>query len=523
MRLSSRDFLEIQKLVHEQGLETAWKRILIARIGQRGASFSYILSDAAFRGLSKGADLLENLSVGEISILYEFALAYADRTDRKQSGQYFTPDDISQFLARHSKSFPKSTIWVDPCSGVGNLSYWLIKEQSNPETFLTSYIYLVDKDPLALLTARVIFTLEFQNQEQRLFEKLANRCFAGDFLDAKNLPKFDAAILNPPYVSGVIKQDFETLSSRNLYAYFLERVANLCNEGYISITPQTFTNGARFRTLRAVLLRKHNALDVYCFDNVPDNIFSGFKFGSENTNKANSTRAGVIIARRSDRILHRVTPLLRWRSNEREQMLKNAQTFLAPVRFNQDVFPKVGKELYALYKTVQSFQTRLRDLISSEPTKYLLQVPTTPRYFISANKNPVNRSSFRTLYFHNQHDLDSAYILLNSSYMYWWWRVRDGGMTISEQTLLELPIPSHFDSKAAKHLVKQLEESEKISLVVKMNAGKPIENIKHPSELIETITRYIFPDEAKSLALTHSNSMFNKSPTPWNSQPRLAI
>lgn len=481
--------------------------MLAARVQESNKTYSYILKSPEFCGVTPATyDLLKYLTVGEISILYEYALAYNDKAKRKIDGQFFTPDDVSRFLANHESKFSSSTVWVDPCSGVGNLSYWMIRRQKNPEKFLLKRIFLVDLDPLALLTARVFFTLEFQKQEATLFNNLDTRFLVRDFLTANDLPKFDAAILNPPYVSGVFHTAFRTAQTKNMYAYFLERVATLCPAGYISITPQTFTNGSRFRSLRDVLLEYHKTIDVYCFDNVPDNIFSGIKFGSDNSNKANSTRAGIIIARHTDKQRHRITPLLRWRSHERIQLLASAEQFLTEVTFSADLFHKVSKELKSLYETVRDFKQTLGDLVVSAPSPYELQVPTTPRYYISANKRPVRRTSYKTLYFASAHDRDRVYVILNSSYMYWWWRVQDGGMTISDRTLLGLPIPTLTNLVVAKQFVKKLEISERSSLVIKMNAGKPIENIKHPQDLINSITAFLFPKYANLLSNTHSNS-----------------
>ncbi|MFH1178461.1 MAG: N-6 DNA methylase [bacterium] len=498
----------IESLINRDGIETTWRALLRTRVETAGENFAYILTKNELRGNhSAPFDVLRHLSIGEISVLYEYSLAYCNRASRKDEGQYFTPDDVSYFLAKHANNFPYSTVWIDPCSGVGNLSYWLVHEQKNPEQFLLNKLYLVDTDPLALLIARVLFTLEFQKKERGLFEKLESRFLNRDFLTTQDLPSVDAAILNPPYVSGVHNDTFETALTRNTYAYFLERVTTLCREGYISITPQTFTNATRFSSLRRILIAGHRSLDVYCFDNVPDNIFSGVKFGSGNTNKANSTRAGVIVARKAPNYTHRITPLLRWRSHERDQMLALAHTFLTETSFTKEIFPKVSKELQPLYNSVLSFD-KLQQLVVTNPTSYQLQVPTTPRYFISANKQPVHRTSFKTLYFESKEDIDRAYIVLNSSYMYWWWRVNDGGMTISEKTLLDLPIP-RFDPILAQRLVKKLEQSELTSKVMKMNAGKATENIKHSSELVQSLTAFLFPNYAVDLGATHANSHLN--------------
>ena len=103
-------------------------------------------------------DFLDGLSVGEISVLYEYSLAYMDRDKRKQEGQYFTPDDVAQVMAKKTLTFPKNKIWIDPCSGVGNLSFWLIKYQENPENFLKNNLYLIDRDKLASIYCAIYFS-----------------------------------------------------------------------------------------------------------------------------------------------------------------------------------------------------------------------------------------------------------------------------------------------------------------------------------------------------------------------------
>lgn len=507
--LTSRQFVE--ELIDEYGLEAAWKVLLRGHIKNSGPQFAYMLKTAALRGHEIAtSDVLRHLTVGEVSFLYEYSLAYNNRSKRKDEGQYFTPDDVSQFLAGHARNFPKNITWVDPCSGIGNLSYWLVKQQRSPEQFVQNNLYLIDKDPLALLIARVLFTLAFQKDEPRLFTKLAPRFVCRDFLTATDLPAFDAAILNPPYVSGVKMNAFKTAPTGNLYAYFLERVASHCPAGYISITPQTFTNAQSFRSLRSIILAAHNNLDVFCFDNIPDNIFSGIKFGSVNTNKVNSTRAGVIVATQGTQPAHRITPLLRWRTHERAQMLESAADFLASAAFTENLFPKVSKELRSFYDDVMTFATRLHDVVTEQSTDYALQVPTTPRYFISANKSPVQRTSYKILYFASEHDMNRAYVVLNSSYMYWWWRVNDGGMTISEKTLLTLPLPD-VNARHMRDMVTALERSEQTSKVVKRNAGKATENVKHPAELVQKLTHMLFPEYALHLTATHANSFLSSS------------
>jgi len=505
--INSLPMQDLNSILDSLGLEKTWYSILATNIKNTNREdLKYILDEKEFRNAKiLNFDFIRDLSVGEISALYEYSLAYVDRDKRKQEGQYFTPDDVAQTMAQKTHSFPKDKIWVDPCSGVGNLSYWLIKEQEDQEHFLKNNIYLIDRDKLALFVAQFILTINFQKTDLELFKNIKPRFIVADFLLSENLPRYNYAILNPPYV--VVEPDtrFETSFAKDLYAYFLERVIKT-SLGFVSITPQTFTNGQKFISLRRLLLNNFSEIDIYCFDNVPDNIFRGIKFGSQNTNKVNSTRAGIIVAKQNNKKqVFRITPLLRWRVKERQKLLASIDNYLVHIKPEENVFPKLQKELLPLYEFVRKQGKILAYLVSQRPTPYRLLVPSTPRYFISAIKRSVERSSFKTLYFYSGKERDIAYLLLNSSYMYWWWRVNDGGMTISEKTLLTLPVIDQL--LIDKRLLSKIEESEKTNMVVKRNAGKDNENIKHSPLLVKEINTYLFPRFANELGMLHRNSV----------------
>lgn len=498
---------KINILIDKLGIKNAWYSILATHIYKLHQShYDYLLKQKEFSNASiQDSDMLDSISIGEIATLYEYSLAYFNRDKRKQEGQYFTPNDVAQVMAKKALSFPAGKIWVDPCTGVGNLSFWLVKLQENPESFLINQIYFVDKDPLALFIARTLFTLAFQNKSKSLFLDIAPRFIVTDFLFSDNLPAFDFAILNPPYVEVEPDYQFKTAESRNLYAYFLERVA-LLSKGFVSISPQTFTHGQRFKTLRQLLLTNMKDISIYCFDNVPDTIFRGVKFGSTNTNKVNSIRAGIIVAKAESKSqTFRITPLLRWRTKERAYMLEHIDDYLTELETTSDIFPKIQKDLLPLYNEMKKIKKCLAYIISPRPTQYKLVVPSTPRYFISALRKEVNRSSFRILYFYNKQEYDLAYLLLNSSFAYWWWRINDGGMTISEKTLLSLPIPDGI--LVDRQLISKLEYSEFTNRVVKKNAGKNNENVKHNNELIEEINKKLFPKFASAFKRLHNNSV----------------
>jgi len=175
------------------GLEKAWYSVLATNLSKiNRADLRYILDEEEFRNAEiQEFDFIEGLTVGEISALYEYSLAYADSGKRKQEGQYFTPDDVAQVMAKKAFSFPKNKIWIDPCSGVGNLSYWLIQHQENQEDFLKNNVFLIDRDKLALFIARFILAINFQKKDKKLFESIKPRFVVADFLLSDNLPRHD--------------------------------------------------------------------------------------------------------------------------------------------------------------------------------------------------------------------------------------------------------------------------------------------------------------------------------------------
>jgi hypothetical protein len=234
---------------------------------------------------------------------------------------------------------------------------------------------------------------------------------------------------------------------------------------------------------------------------VPANIFKGIKFGSKNSNTANSIRASIVVAREGSG-KRRITSLIRWRSSERELLFKSLDKFLSDVPLSDSYFPKVSKKYKKLYMSVRDNKS-LGDLCTSNTTKYSLHVPSAPRYFIPALKKPVQRASQKTLFFMSSQDRDYAYMLINSSFMYWWWRVRDGGMTLSLETITSLPL---LEFKVDGEVIAALEKSEKTNKVYKQNAGAAQENVKHPKDLMIRLNNAVIPDYADLLITLHENS-----------------
>lgn len=506
------DAQALTKYLSELGIRKAWLSMLKTNLSHR-AELKYIFASARYKdAILLDKDLIQDLSIGEISVLYEYSLAMLDSTARKDNGMFFTPDDVAQFMCSFASRFPRGR-WLDPCAGIGNLSWHLVSTQKDPERFLMSNIILSDRDDLALLVARTLLTASFQNSEPRLFHKIRRNFVTLDFLSVADeralfgqkdsldkIPSHDFVIVNPPYLATSQDDSFETAAARDLYAYFLENIIKT-SSGFISITPQSFTNASKFSSLRRLMLERFQSLTVFCFDNIPGNIFRGIKFGSTNSNTAISIRPAITVAM-PGKGTPRITSLLRWKTSEREQIFERAEEFASDTPLTTDFFPKVSSVFADLYQDSRHWPV-LASITSPRTTDFPLFVPSSPRYFISATKSEMDRSSQHTLFFADEQSRNRAYLILNSSLTYWWWRVRDGGMTLSQETLLSVPIPKF---RLRPSLIRKLEESEKVNRVHKQNAGAPRENVKHPRALIKELNEAVLRDQAPQLLLTHENS-----------------
>ena len=87
--------------------------------------------------------------------------------------------------------------------------------------------------------------------------------------------------------------------------------------------------------------------------------------------------------------------------------------------------------------------------------------------------------------------------------------MRDGGMTMSQETLNSIPL---LDFKLDKKLVAALEKSELDNKVYKQNAGAAQENVKHHKNLLIKLNKHVIPDHASLLIGLHENSeLLNKN------------
>lgn len=449
---------------------------------------------------------LADLTIGEIGVCYEALTARIDSASRKAAGQYFTPDDAARFMAEQSRHFPEG-VWLDPCCGVGNLAWHLAAVQEDPANLVRDRLVLIDRDETALLTAVSIIAADFlRTGDNGGFEALRGRAVVRDFLSRPSLPPHDYTIVNPPYARSATKGQFRTANTRENFSYFVERIARN-GRGFIAVTPASYLSAPKFRILRDVLNEETNGGRIFVFDNVPDTLFKGYKFGSSNTSNTNFVRACITVCA-PDFHDWSITPIIRWRSASRSRMFDLAPQLLAPRKTGPaNEWAKLPSSLSNIWDRIANSDTTIADLVANRTTDLTLTVGLTPRYYISASYRELNRGSKAVLHFDSEADRDRAAILLNSSIPYIWWRALDGGVTLPKRVLMSTPVPEFaVSAEASAALAQELRATEAASVTTKLNAGLVNENVKRDPALVRRLTEAVL-GEAPDLQLLYSEDM----------------
>ena len=487
------------------GLEYTWNKLIYYTL--------HFSSDNSF------------LHIDNFGELYEIGLALTNKQYKKNSGQYYTPEDVATVMSTWFDKLEAETI-CDVACGTGKLilTYLnLIGKEKALQIVNEGRLYLYDLDKTALNICKTILIKKYGKAVSKV------HFIHCDFLDAKIvLPKNCKVISNPPYstVDTLLPAWDKTsvaIDSKELYSMFMEKILKQSNSSVI-ITPYSFIGGNKFYSLR-LLMNNHNGF-IVSFDNVPGSIFCGRKHGIFNTNTSNSVRAAITVVKNNNNVKgFRLTPLLRFRTDERAKLLNCTvlESYISNkvqiVDKKHPAYSKCHKELQNIYDSwlrISSGKT-VKDITSSAKTNYVLHVPNTCRYFTTASVRKLNRTGLMTLYVKDETNYKFLYCLINSSFAYWWWRIFDGGITYPIGLLNKMPVFSDMlsnDDKAFfNNIFNEMVNIEEDCITTKLNAGAKQENIKFPSIYREKINERLVKilscnDDYKLLNLLHQNNIF---------------
>ena len=380
-----------------------------------------------------------------------FENKYTDK-EKKKNGVFYTPQDVSELMSNKTIIFDDGKgIWLDPCWGLGILSINLASIQKDPVDFIKNRLIINDKDRFQLGIALNNFKEKFG---------VVPKSFNEDFLEYDF--KCDYIIMNPPYFK---------YKESDIYGYFLDKASKITN-GFISINPISFTNGSKFKKTRENIL-KFNSISLYHFDNIPGHIFDDA-----------DVRVSIIMTHNMS-IERKTTGQIRWQSKKRKEMLESLDNNLDDGIFTSEIFYKTtpGTKHLIHNNKLSNYVVKNSD--------FPIYITNSPRYFITASSKKLDRTGQIKIFMKDEDSYNKSLIMLNSSYLYWWWRTCDSSMSLTKTTLLSLP---WIDFDYEYSIIEKIKKSELNNKVYKKNAGKLQENIKHPKELVMSLNSLFIPE-----------------------------
>lgn len=473
------DLMKYKEDVTTKGLKQTWQNII-----------HYVLNNE-----TKNKFLYWN----NFAELYEIGLALQDKQAKKESGQYYTPDDVALVMSDWFNSQVGENI-CDVACGTGKLilTYLdLIGKENAINLIRTGKLYLYDLDYIALDICKTILLLKYGKELEPFIHAI--HC---DFL-SKNivLPENCKVISNPPYAAvNTINSDWDktdvALNTKELYSMFMGKIITQSKSSVI-ITPYSFIGGNKFYSLRKIM-NNYNGF-IVSFDNVPGNIFCGRKHGIFNTNTSNSVRATITVVENKDNFKgFKTTPLIRFKNEERKKLLRTEvlETFINNeyqiVSKEKPMYYKCAKELNDIWNAWQEKSNSCLGNYVSQYGQNIISMPNTCRYFTTASNGLMNRNGQIVLNIDDKDVFNYVYCLINSSFAYWYWRLFDGGITYPRGLLLNMPVfydkLSEEDKQFFRELATEMIENSKKYIVTKNNVGVQ-ENIKYPREFRDKINK----------------------------------
>jgi len=302
---------------------------------------------------------------------------------------------------------------------------------------------------------------------------------------------FDVIIGNPPYVDyskvqhDYSVQDYSTIYCGNLYAFVTERSLKLVGSGgkigLIVMLNLTFAEG--FSSLRGYLHDHVSRIWLSSYDNIPDGLFAGSaKTESANTNKVVSQRVCIVICSVGNAEIPLLfsTNFMRWNRDFRPYVFftKSFGHYSMPQTSSWLAF---GSEIATqIFERIGSQKTTIETLLSKYGTEFL-QLGATPRYFISAVPEQLNRSGLVELRFKGRSERQIAEVILNSSLFYWYWRISGDGFHLTRTIINNFPLPQSLssDTLLTTNLTARLVSVREGCRTSKLNKGRLAYNVNY--------------------------------------------
>ncbi len=206
------------------------------------------------------------------------------------------------------------------------------------------------------------------------------------------------------------------------------------------------------------------------------------------------------------------TPLLRWRSSERERLFAKLPYVDATALCGTESFPKLGsrklRDFLILWKALPKRLVQYMD----KHGKHHLVVPRTAGYYIAAYPDEMARTKQMVLRFPCREHRDLAFVLLNSNVFFWLWRVIGDGFDVTTNQIEQCPTFGALDEECTK-IAADLEAALPECTVYKGYRGVQVPNVNFNKrmDLLWRADEWIIKHVAPSLSVTPEDFLWAKS------------
>lgn len=239
--------------------------------------------------------------VNAVEVIRLTANASLDVDRRGRLGQFMTPPPVAQLMARMFNDLSGDIHLLDAGAGVGSLTAAFIEEaiaRKRRPTAITTNAY--ELEPLLLTHLEQTKTL-CKNACEKAGIPFSAKVFHGDFIEEATTmlrgdmfseriqPRFNRAIINPPYHK--INSNSKTrqilrsvgIETSNLYTAFVALTIRLLEDNgeLVAITPRSFCNGPYFKPFRQLLLGTMTLKHIHIF-HARNKAFKGDEVLQEN-------------------------------------------------------------------------------------------------------------------------------------------------------------------------------------------------------------------------------------------------
>ncbi len=235
--------------------------------------------------------------MNKAELKYELPSVYAEKRGfeyahstsnihKKESGQFFTPKEISDFMGSLARPKSKRISILDPGCGTAILSCSLIEnlvekshiEEVNLRLFETDKNIIKETRKVVLFLKEwlykkgIILNAKIEQTDYVLYN--ANVFSINTLFGNEKIDKYDYIISNPPYFK-ILKSDIRAQAAKelvygqpNIYSIFMGLSAKLLKPDgeLIFITPRSFAAGNYFKAFRNSFFNDVNISHIHIFE-----------------------------------------------------------------------------------------------------------------------------------------------------------------------------------------------------------------------------------------------------------------